>query len=80
MPDLLVAFSLVALVLTVTALVSGFLEKSPISVPLVFLGIGFVVGEQGFGVLEVGPHDPSLEMVAALTLSLVLFLDAVKSS
>ncbi len=78
MPDPLVAFSLVALVLTVTALVSGLLEKSPLSVPLVFLGIGFVAGEWGFGVLEMGPHDPSLEVVAALTLSLVLFLDAVK--
>ena len=78
MSDLVAVFALIALVLMVTALVSGLLEKSPLSVPLVFLGIGFVAGKGGFGVLEMGPHDSSLEVVAALTLSLVLFLDAVK--
>ncbi len=43
-----------------------------------FLGLGFALGGEGFGVIELGPHDQILEIVATLTLSLVLFLDATK--
>ena len=62
----------------VTALASGLVERSPLSFPLMFLGLGFVLGERGIGVVEMGPDDPVLEVVATLTLSLVLFLDAVQ--
>ena len=78
MPDLLVAFGLIAVVLTVTALVSGLVERSLISFPLIFLGLGLLLGEGVFGAIEIDPHDPTLEVVATLTLALVLFLDAVK--
>ncbi|MCZ6615630.1 MAG: cation:proton antiporter, partial [Chloroflexi bacterium] len=77
MPDILLTFALVATALTVTALVSGLVERSPISLPLIFMGLGIVLGKRGFGVIEMGPDDPSLEVVATLTLTLVLFLDAV---
>ncbi|MFC1935743.1 cation:proton antiporter [Chloroflexota bacterium] len=78
MPGYLLGFALIAIVLTVTALVSGLVERSPLSFPLIFLGLGFVLGERVFGVIEIGPHDPTLEIVATLTLALVLFLDAVR--
>ena len=78
MPDYILAFGIVAIVLCVTALVSGVVERSPIFYPLIFLGLGFLLGEGGLQVVDVGPHSPILEIVAALTLSLVLFLDAVK--
>ena len=78
MPDLLTAFALIAVILTVTALVSGLVERSPLTFPLVFLGSGLALGEGGLGILEVGPRDGVLEAVATLTLSLVLFLDATK--
>lgn len=78
MPDSLFGFALIAIVLTVTALISGLVERSPLSFPLVFLGLGFVLGERVFGIIEIEPHDPALEIVATLTLALVLFLDAVK--
>ena len=78
MSDFALAFGIVAIVLTVTALASGFVERSPLSFPLMFLALGLVLGEGGFAVLEMNPHDPFLEVVATLTLSLVLFLDAVK--
>ena len=77
MPDLVLAFGLIAIVLTVTALAAGLVERSPLSFPLMFLGLGFVIGERGFGFVSLGAHDPILEIVATLTLSLVLFLDAV---
>ena len=78
MPDLLTAFGLVAIVLTVSALASGVVERAPISFPIIFLGIGLLLGERGLGVIQAGPHDRTLEVVGIFTLSLVLFLDAVK--
>ena len=53
-------------------------ERSPLSFPLIFLGLGFLLGSKGLDQLDVGPHSPFLEVVATLTLALVLFLDAVK--
>ena len=77
LPEFLPAFGLVAVIMVVTALVSGAVERSPLSFPILFLGLGLLLGESGFGLLEMGPHDPILEVVAALTLTLVLFLDAL---
>lgn len=78
MPDLVTAFTLAALVLMVSALASGLVERAPISFPVIFLGLGFLLGERGFGFLTLGPEDPTLETIAVLTLALVLFLDAVR--
>lgn len=68
----------IAVVLTVTALASGVVERSPLSFPLMFLGLGFLLGGRGLDMLEISPHSAVLEVVATLTLALVLFLDAVK--
>jgi sodium/hydrogen antiporter len=76
-PDFLLVFGLVAIILVVTALASGAVERSPLSFPLLFLGLGFLLGEGGLGLIEMGPHSVVLEIVATLTLSLVLFLDAI---
>ncbi len=78
LPDLLSAFALFATVLTLSALASGLVERAPISFPMIFLGLGFLLGERGFGILSVGSHDVTLEVIATLRLSFVLFLDAVK--
>src|SRR5919202_3822024 len=78
MPDLLTAFALIAVVLLVSALASGLVERAPLSFPMLFLGLGFLLGERGLGVLTVTPEDGALETVATLSLALVLFLDAVR--
>ena len=78
MPEFVTVFGIVAVVLTIAALVSGVVEKSPLSLALLFLGFGFLMGERGLGVIEITPTDRTLETVATLTLALVLFLDAVK--
>jgi sodium/hydrogen antiporter len=78
MPDLLTAFMLIAIVLTISALTSGLVERAPLSFPMIFLGLGILLGERGFGVIMIGPHDVTLEVIAVLNLALVLFLDAVK--
>jgi sodium/hydrogen antiporter len=76
--ELVVALGLVAIVLTVSALASGIVERAPLSFPIIFLGLGFLIGEWGFGLLTLSPEDHTLEAIAILTLALVLFLDAVR--
>ena len=71
-------FGVVAVILLVTALASGIVERFPLSFPLMFLGQGLVLGKQGFGAIELGSHDQILEVTATLTLALVIFLDAAQ--
>ena len=78
MPDLLTTFALIAVVLTIAGLASGIVERAPISFPIIFLSLGFLLGEQGLGVLMLGPENPLLESVATLTLALVLCLEGVR--
>ncbi len=78
MPDLLTTFALIAVVLTIAGLASGIVERAPISFPIIFLSLGFLLGEHGLGVLMLGPENPLLESVATLTLALVLCLEGVR--
>jgi NhaP-type Na+/H+ or K+/H+ antiporter len=76
LPDLLAGFALVAVVLTIAGLTSGFVERAPISFPIVFLGLGFLLGR--LGILHFGPESALLETVATVTLAMVLCLEAVR--
>jgi NhaP-type Na+/H+ or K+/H+ antiporter len=78
MPDPLTLFALIGAVLTLSALASGVVDRAPVSFPMLFLGLGFLLGPFGFGVLKTTPHDPTLEAVATVSLAFVLFLDAIK--
>ena len=42
-----------------SALASGLVERAPLSFPIIFLGLGFLIGERGFGLLTFGPEDPT---------------------
>lgn len=77
MPDLLTGIALVALVLSLAALVSGIVERAPVSFPMIFLALGFLLGGPGLGLLHVSAHDPVLETIAIVSLAFVLYLDAV---
>src|SRR4029079_13056550 len=78
MPDTHTSFGLIAIVLTASALASGLVERAPLSFPMLFLGFGALLGEHGFDVLSLSPHDGTLEVVATASLALVLFLDAMQ--
>jgi NhaP-type Na+/H+ or K+/H+ antiporter len=75
--DLGTALGLIAGVLVVSALAAGLVERAPLSFPMLFLGLGFVVGDRGLGLISIGLDSRLLEAVAIVTLALVLFLDAV---
>lgn len=78
MPDLVTGFALVAIVLTIAGLASGFVDRAPLSFPIIFLGFGFLLGHQGLGILDIGAENTLLEVVATITLAMVLCLEAVR--
>ncbi len=78
MPDLVTGFALVAIVLTVAGLASGFVDRAPLSFPIIFLGLGFLLGHRGLGILDIGAENTLLEVVATITLAMVLCLEAVR--
>src|SRR5262247_2015158 len=78
MSPIILGFALLAIVLTVSALASGLIERAPLSFPMIFLGLGLLMGEHGLGLLSLDVHHPALEIIATLSLALVLFLDAVQ--
>jgi NhaP-type Na+/H+ or K+/H+ antiporter len=75
-PDLLALLALAAAVLVLAGLTEGFVTRAPLSFPMVFLGLGFLLGHRG--VIAIAPHSGILEAVGVVTLSLILFLDAVR--
>jgi hypothetical protein len=44
---------------------------------MLFLGLGFLLGDRGLQVVSIGLDSSVLEVVAVVALALVLFLDAV---
>ncbi|HET9598443.1 MAG TPA: cation:proton antiporter [Anaeromyxobacteraceae bacterium] len=71
------ALAALGAVILVSALAAGFVDRAPLSFPIVFLALGAALGPRGAGVVRVEPHSPALEVLAVFTLSLILFLDAV---
>lgn len=75
MSSLLLPFAVLASVFMLSGLVSGLVQRAPLSVPMIFLGLGYALG--GLGLLQVDLHSEALEIVGTISLAFVLFLDAV---
>lgn len=75
---LVVYLGAVGVVIVVSGLVSGFVERGPLSQVLVFVGLGVLVGPAGFGVIDLGLDSPAVRTLATVSLVLVLFTDAIK--
>lgn len=60
------------------SLISGRLSGTVLTAPLIFVGIGFIVGPAGFGLAEVEVEHSAIHFIAELTLILVLFTDAAR--
>ena len=59
--------------------VAGWIEKSSVSGPIVFILFGFLIGPLGFDWLSLEVNAGTLKFLAELTLALVLFLDAASA-
>ena len=79
MHDMLIPLALVATVLLVSGLVSSAVQRAPFSMPMLFLGLGLLLGDGGVGALHVDMHNEGLAALAILSLAFVLFLDAVNT-
>lgn len=78
MADVELWFAILAFVLTATALASGVVDRAPLSLPIIFLALGFLLGPSALNLVQLGPRNPALVAVATFNLALVLFLDAAR--
>jgi sodium/hydrogen antiporter len=69
--------ALIGIVIVVSALLSGAVERSGIPQVAIFLLLGAVLGPLGLGVLDVQLESASLQVITTLALVLVLFSDAI---
>ena len=60
------------------SLISGRLQGTVITAPLVFIIFGFAIGTGGLDVADVDPGNSAIHFVAEFTLILVLFSDAAR--
>lgn len=71
------ALAIIGVVIIVSALLSGLIERSGLPQVAVFLALGAVLGPAGLSVLNLTLDSSALRVVAILSLALVLFTDAV---
>lgn len=75
--SLVAGLAIIGIVIVVSALLSGLIDKSGLPQVAVFIGIGAALGPAGLGVFNMTLDSPVLRVVATLSLTLVLFTDAV---
>jgi NhaP-type Na+/H+ or K+/H+ antiporter len=75
--SLLGILALIAAVIVISALLSGWVDRTGVPQVAVFLGMGALIGPIGLGLLDASVNSPILRVVATLSLVLVLFTDAV---
>jgi NhaP-type Na+/H+ or K+/H+ antiporter len=71
--------AMLAAFLLIYSAVAGRIERSWISGPIVFTGVGFILGLDGLGVLRINIGGEGLRLLAELTLAMVLFTDAANA-
>jgi sodium/hydrogen antiporter len=69
--------ALVGIVIIISSLLSGAVERSGLPLVAIFLLVGAVLGPAGLGVVELTLESPALQVIATLGLVLVLFSDAI---
>lgn len=74
---LVAGLALIGIVIVVSALLSGVIDRSGLPQVAVFICIGAALGPAGLGVFNTTLESPVLRVVATLSLTLVLFTDAV---
>jgi NhaP-type Na+/H+ or K+/H+ antiporter len=75
---LALALGAVGLVIIFSALVSGIVDRGPISEVLVFIALGVAIGPWGLDVIDFGIDAPAVAAAGTISLVLVFFTDAIK--
>lgn len=73
----LATLALIGVVIIIAALLSGLIERSGVPQVGVLLGLGAVLGPYGLGLIDPKLDSPVLRAVSFLSLTLVLFTDAL---
>jgi NhaP-type Na+/H+ or K+/H+ antiporter len=73
-----VAWALATLALTFLAFaaISGRIEGTPITAPMIFTAVGLLLGADALGLVDPSPSGETVKHLAEATLTLVLFADA----
>jgi NhaP-type Na+/H+ or K+/H+ antiporter len=71
------ALAIIGVVIVISALLSGLIDRSGLPQVGVFLALGAALGPFGLNLINVTTSSPALRVVAILSLALVLFTDAV---
>ena len=71
--------AMLAAFLLIYSATAGRIERSWVSGPIVFTGMGFILGPDVFGVLHINITGEGLRLLAELTLAMVLFTDAANA-
>ncbi|MEO6057963.1 MAG: cation:proton antiporter [Gemmatimonadales bacterium] len=69
--------ALIGIVIIVSSLLSGVVERTGLPQVAIFLFLGAALGPAGLGLLELSLESPALQVIATLGLVLVLFSDAI---
>lgn len=77
MEDFAALLALIGIVIVVSSLLSGAVERSGLPQVAIFLALGAGLGPWGLRLVDVGLDSPTLRVIAALALVLVLFSDAI---
>lgn len=60
------------------AMLSGRIQGTPLTPPMLIIGFGFLVGAGGIGITNIPTEHSAIHLVAEITLVLVLFTDAAR--
>src|SRR4029450_13202213 len=71
------ALALIGIVILVSSLLSGLIERTGVPQVTIFLLLGAVLEPLGLNPVNLTPESPTLEWIATLGLVLVLFTDAI---
>jgi NhaP-type Na+/H+ or K+/H+ antiporter len=71
------SLALIGLVILVSSLLSGVVERTGLPQVAIFLLLGAVLGPAGLGLVQLTLESPTLQWIATLGLVLVLFTDAI---
>src|SRR6476660_3721316 len=75
--SLAAALALIGIVILVSSLLSGLIERTGVPQVAIFLLLGAVLGTWGLNLVNLTLQSPTLQWIATLALVLVLFTDAI---